>query len=485
MATLLASGAEGTVRVHIAGSYEEIDSFSEGRMEYVSLSQLVEIMGGSLDWEIIGHQVKYEEQSYRFSFLINSPFFKLNDSVFNMTFPASFVKGQLYVPAETFLPFLDRVDDRRISWAGQEHTIRIDSEYFNVTDISFSAKANGLLIEIYLTTALAYDVLISEGNWINVSIRDAHVNRSRILSRKDSHYMYRLQAHQVGNTGQVSVRLKRNVDNWHHKLVQDPPRIQISVADVDFQIDTARTDPLISVDNKIDVVVIDAGHGGRDYGAIGSRKTREKEVALSIAKELAKLIRKDKQFKVVLTRDRDKMVSLQQRADIANEAGADLFISIHANASPKRHVRGWNVYFLAPARNDSARAVEQLENSFFLREHSLIESDENGDDTATEYDPVVSILNEMIMTEFQVESHDFAMMVDREFRRRLKTPARGVDQAGFYVLNKVFTPSVLIEAAFISNKTEEKLLKDKKYQKAVANGIYSAIKRFKAKYESN
>ena len=69
MATLLASGAEATVRVHIAGSYEEIDSFSEGRMEYVSLSQLVEIMGGSLDWEIIGHQVKYEEQSYRFSFL--------------------------------------------------------------------------------------------------------------------------------------------------------------------------------------------------------------------------------------------------------------------------------------------------------------------------------------------------------------------------------------------------------------------------------
>ena len=129
--------------------------------------------------------------------------------------------------------------------------------------------------------------------------------------------------------------------------------------------------------------------------------------------------------------------------------------------------------------------MEQLENSFFLREHSLIESTEDGGDTTPDYDPVVSILNEMIMTEFQVESHDFAMMVDRELRRRLKTPARGVDQAGFFVLNKVFTPSVLIEAAFISNKTEEKLLKDKKYQKAVAKGIYSAIKRFKAKYESN
>jgi N-acetylmuramoyl-L-alanine amidase len=86
------------------------------------------------------------------------------------------------------------------------------------------------------------------------------------------------------------------------------------------------------------------------------------------------------------------------------------------------------------------------------------------------------------MTEFQVESHDFAMMVDREFRRRLKIPARGVDQAGFFVLNKVFTPSVLLETAFISNKTEEKLLKDKNYHKDVARSIYEAVKRFKAKY---
>lgn len=87
------------------------------------------------------------------------------------------------------------------------------------------------------------------------------------------------------------------------------------------------------------------------------------------------------------------------------------------------------------------------------------------------------------MTEFQVESHDFAMMVERELRRRLKNPSRGVDQAGFFVLNKVFTPSVLIEAAFISNKTEEKLLRDSNFHKDVAEGIYQAIKRFKAKYE--
>ena len=99
------------------------------------------------------------------------------------------------------------------------------------------------------------------------------------------------------------------------------------------------------------------------------------------------------------------------------------------------------------------------------------------------YNPVLTILNEMIMTEFQSESHDFALMVDREFRRSLKIPARGVDQAGFFVLNMIFTPSVLVETGFISNKKEEKLLRGRRYQKAVAKAIYKAIKRFKVKYE--
>jgi N-acetylmuramoyl-L-alanine amidase len=100
-------------------------------------------------------------------------------------------------------------------------------------------------------------------------------------------------------------------------------------------------------------------------------------------------------------------------------------------------------------------------------------------------DPILTILNEMIMTEFQAESHDFAMMVDREFRQHLSIPARGVDQAGFFVLNMIFAPSVLVESGFISNKSEEKLLKKDDYQRDVAKAVYNAIKRFKAKYESN
>jgi N-acetylmuramoyl-L-alanine amidase len=185
-----------------------------------------------------------------------------------------------------------------------------------------------------------------------------------------------------------------------------------------------------------------------------------------------------------MTRDQDKYIDIYDRARIANKAGADLYVSIHCNASPRQSAHGWNVFFLAAAKNDSARAVAQLENSFFLRELNSGGSDSDvGPDDSPADDPIVNILNEMIMTEFQTESHDFAMMIDREFRRNLKTQPRGVDQAAFVVLNNVYTPSVLVETAFISNKTEEKLLKSKDYQKDIARSIYEAIKRFKNKYD--
>ncbi len=467
--------------VFISGGKEKVSRIRIDRVEYISLSQLVEILGGRLDWAVVGHKVSYLTSNNRFEFLIDAPYFTLNDSIYNMTFPAQYFEGDLYIYPETFFPFLDRVLAQKITYSSSQKSIRIDSEYFNVSDLTISAKANGLLMEIFLTGELAYEIFITEGNWINVSIRDGKINSSKILSRRDSRYMYRLKTHQADGSGQISMRMKRPVQNWHHKLALDPPRIQISIADSEFSIDSAESSLVIGPDDKIDVIVIDAGHGGRDYGAIGHAGTREKDVVLSIAKELAKLIRKDKQFKVIMTRDRDKTVTLEQRAEIANGAAADLFISIHANSSVKKRVRGWNVFFLAEAKNDSARAVEQLENSAFLKEgrEGAAEADEDYFE-----DPILGILNDMLMTEFQAESHDFALMCDREMRRHLDIPARGVDQAGFYVLNKVFTPSVLVESGFISNKIEEKLLKNRKYQKKVAEAIYKAIKRFRAKYES-
>ncbi|KAA3636715.1 MAG: hypothetical protein DWP97_02240 [Calditrichaeota bacterium] len=478
------SGNTKDTKVLISGTEEKIERIEDNDVQFVSFSQLVEYVGGTLDWMIVGHQILYVEDTNRFEFVIGSPYFKRNDSLFNMTYPAKIKDGMLFLPAQTFIRFWDEVLYQKIVYDRDANTIRINSEYFNVNDMIVTQKANGLLIEIYLSSAMAYDVYVTEGNWINISIRNGKLNRAQIQSRQNNRFMYSLKTHQQEGAGQVSLRLKRKVEKWHHKLQNNPPRIQISIADVNFEMDETDTTPIIGPDNKIDVIVIDAGHGGSQSGAVGQKKTKEKDIALDIAKELAKIIRKDKQFKVIMTRDRDITVSLEERAKIANKAACDLFISIHANASPKKHVHGWNVFFLAQAKNDSARSVAQFENSAFLKE--LNPDNEEDKLPMVDYnDPILGIINEMIMTEFQTESFDFAMMVDKEFRRKLKTKPRGVDQAGFFVLNKVYAPSVLIEAGFITNKAEEKLLKKDDFQKDIAESLYNAIKRFKGKYESN
>jgi len=483
------AAAADSVEVAFAGGKQNIAAYRQERVTFISFSELADLLGGTLDWETVGHEIRYTDGANRFDFVLHSPFFKLNEHIYNMTFPADLRNGQLFVPAETFVGFLNGVLPQSITFNTDLSLLRIDSEYFNVTDLSVSGKANGLLIEIMLTGAMPYDVFLTEGNWVNVSITGGRINQSQILSRKDSRYMYKVSTHQAAGSGQVSLHLKGKVENFHHKMAYNPPRIQISIADASFSLDSSETTPVVGPDDKIDVIVIDPGHGGSDYGAIGRGGTREKDVVLEIARDLAKLIRKDKQFRVVMTRDGDKTVTLDQRADKANKEGADLFISIHANASVKQRARGWNVFFLAPAKNDSARAVAQFENSFFLKEQSAL--DLHRGDTASDMEeqgldnPILSILNEMIMTEFQSESYDFAMMLAREFRSSLKVPSRGVDQAGFFVLNKVYTPSVLIETGFISNKSEEKTLKSGRYQKQVAKAIYEAIKKFKAKFEAD
>lgn len=481
------SMAADSVEVVFSGGKQNISAFRRGRITYLSFSELVEILGGTLDWETVGHQITYIDGTNRFDFVLGSPFFKLNDHTYNMTFEAQLKEGRLYLPAETFVGFLNGAVPQSLSFDSEQQLLRVDSEYFNVTDLKISRKANGLLIELMLTGALPYEIYETEGNWLNISITGGRINQAQLAARKDSRYMYKLSTHQAAGSGQVSIRLKGRIDKLHHKMAYNPPRIQISIADKGFVFDSS-TAPIIGPDDKVDVIVIDAGHGGNDYGAVGPGGTREKVVVLNIARELAKLIRKEKLFKVIMTRDGDRTVMLDRRAEIANSAGADLFISIHANASVKKRARGWNVFFLAPAKNDSARSVAQFENSFFLKEKSALDAHrgESETESSDQYgldNPILSILNEMIMTEFQTESHDLAMMLGREFRKSLKVPSRGVDQAGFFVLNKVYTPSVLIEVGFISNKKEEKTIKSSKYHRRVAQAIYKAIKKFKAKYE--
>lgn len=472
--------AEAKIEVIVSGRSEKLSSFSRGDITYYSLSGFAALYGEQLSWDIVGQSVNYQFENINLRMYIGSPYVSVNDTVRNVIYPCVLKDGALFVPAETFTSLLDKVKSERITWNANRRSLTVTAGRFNITDLTISEKANGLLIELYLTEKLEFNISESEGAWLNISLPNGRVNRSLIESRRRHKALRDVNAFQFDRSAQISIRLKKKPHSYSAKYHPESGRIQLSVRNSTF---TPTSPPRktgngeIGPDRTIDLIVIDPGHGGDDNGAIGRGFTKEKDIVLQIAKELAKLIRKDKLFKVILTRDKDVYLPLEKRAKIANDAQADLFLSIHLNANINRQASGSQVFFLAPAKTDGARALAQAENARFLTEEGVVDLEPDDD--------VSVILHDMIQNVYEVASADLSAIIQSEFRRSLGIPARGVDQAGFVVLNEVFMPSALLEVAFVSNPREEKLLRQKKFRKKVAQAIYAGLKRFKKKYESS
>lgn len=214
-------------------------------------------------------------------------------------------------------------------------------------------------------------------------------------------------------------------------------------------------------------IVVDAGHGGKDPGAIGKGGTMEKDVALALALELASQLRKALKCEVLLTRDRDVYLPLDKRTSIANQVNADLFISIHANASKNRNAYGIETYYLNFSKNDDAVKVAARENNTSLKEV--------GDLELILFDLMAnSKINESSRLATEVQK---ALVQDlRKKYSRIKD--LGVRQGPFYVLLGATMPSVLVETAFLSNKVEEQRLKDSRYHQRTAAAIVNGVRRY-------
>ena len=221
-------------------------------------------------------------------------------------------------------------------------------------------------------------------------------------------------------------------------------------------------------DGKVFKVVIDAGHGGTDPGAPGSF-SKEKDVALSVALKTGKLISDNcPNVKVIYTRTKDVYPELRQRAKIANDNHADLFISFHCNASTDHSAHGVETYVMGLSKSDANAAVARAENSVILKEADY-EKHYNGFNPNS---PEAAVMFSLYSSAYLNNSILLADKVQRNLVGATKFTDRGVKQAGYWVLWAVSMPSILIEMGFISNPTEEKVLNDKKSQDDIADAIY-------------
>ena len=232
---------------------------------------------------------------------------------------------------------------------------------------------------------------------------------------------------------------------------------------------------------KLRLVVIDAGHGGKDPGTLG-KNVQEKEVALKVALELGKTIKKNfPEVKVLYTRMTDKFVELQERAAIANRNHADLFISIHCNSNNSKAIAGTETYTMGLHTSEGNLDVAKRENSAILLE-------ENHEKKYGGYDPdspMGHILFANYQSAYMENSLRFASHVENQFEKRASRHSRGVRQAGFIVLWKTAMPSALIEIGFLSNPTEEKFLRSADGQSTIAQSIYRGFKMYKEDVETS
>lgn len=229
------------------------------------------------------------------------------------------------------------------------------------------------------------------------------------------------------------------------------------------------------------VLVIDAGHGGHDPGAVG-RISKEKDINLKVARKLGELIEKAcPDVKVIYTRQRDIFIPLNRRAQIANDAKADLFISIHTNSLAKNHTaQGASTWTLGLAKSQANLEVAQRENSVILFE----------DDYQTRYagfDPNSAesyIIFEFMQDKYMSQSVHLASLVQQQFRHTCQRVDRGVHQAGFLVLKASAMPSILVELGFISTPAEERYLNSKEGINTLANGIFRAFLTYKQEQQA-
>lgn len=225
-------------------------------------------------------------------------------------------------------------------------------------------------------------------------------------------------------------------------------------------------------------VVIDAGHGGHDPGAIGKRG-KEKNINLSVALKLGKLIQNNhSDTKVVYTRSSDVFVPLHRRAEIANEAKADLFISIHTNsiASRSSRVSGTETYTLGLHRTQENLEVAQKENAVILIEDDYQKQYAGFNPNSSESYIIFEFLQDKNMT----QSVNFAQLIQQQFRHKARRIDKGVHQAGFLVLRETSMPSVLIELGYITNPNEEAYLLSSNGSSMLAQSIYQAFVNYKA-----
>ena len=351
-----------------------------------------------------------------------------------------------------------------------------------VSEVQTWSNADYTRVAVYLSQPVSFEKqeLAADRDHprrLALDLRPALLDGQGSLRTVGDSLLHRVRAAQHGpDTVRVVLDLKGQ-DAYQVFTLGDPPRLIVDLGVREAQREAiARAVPRAAPDDEdaesgrrpIRRIIVDAGHGGHDTGAIGPRGVREKDVTLAMARRLAEKLR-GQGFEVTLTRTDDRYLKLEERTAMANMARGDLFVSLHTNANPRRDRSGVETYFLNVTDDRYARRLA-------ARENGSLDMEETPRD-------VQRILTDLDSKASAGASRTLARMVQKEITIRTRQSQgpvrdRGVKNALFYVLLGARMPAVLVETAFISNRAEEKRLASPAYQQLVADGVTRAVVEF-------
>lgn len=449
-------------------------------IDFVPVRELADILEARTYYNDLAKKIVVYLGNHKVKVTALNPFIMIDDSFFQMPISTDFDESGIWVPLNYFIDLISVYSPTPISYNADTHTISLVKEGINILAVNIEEKVNGTLIRI--STMRKFDlpnlaVRLSQG-WMYVDIYGGKIDSTRLRSNRSVGVIRKLVPIQFEESAQLSFRLKKPVEKEDISISSSSNEILVSVR-------TSKKIPdnmIVDLERErkkwlIDRIIIDPGHGGKDSGTVGYGKLREKDVVLDISKRLKKLLQKKLHVDVLMTRDSDRFVELRERSAFANRHQGKLFVSVHANSTKySRSARGVETFCLGLARTASDRAIAEKENA-------VIQYEDSWSDVYANFSDENYILLAMAQNSFNQESHDLAAAVQKELPGALNTKNRGVKQANFIVLIGTSMPKILVEVGFISNPSEARKLRTKKYRQKVAEKIFAGIKAFKESSE--
>ncbi|HYI10099.1 MAG TPA: N-acetylmuramoyl-L-alanine amidase [Thermoanaerobaculia bacterium] len=433
---------------------------------YVNAEEVVAGLGGTIAPDSSGYKVTVGGATAAFG--PDSRYGVVRDDLIEMPVPPIAVEGKPYVPWQFFQGFLARATSQDAAWDPATQSLVIRPLQRDAIAVQVSVANVQGISKIVLTLSAPAEYSI-------VKEPQAYLVRFRSPVRApfgDQPYEDPNIARMTFAANDVRIQLTAPDVAGDAYRLENPPRIVL-----DFRKGAALAPvPGALVPQKpteapgIRTIVIDPGHGGREVGAVGPNGLMEKDITLAIARKLAASLAGKVGARVVLTRDDDSVVSLDQRTALANQYKADLFLSVHLNAAVVKDAKGSETYFLSlEASDELARKAAETENA-------AAASDPSSD--------LKLILWDLAQQAYLDESSRFAQAIQEEMNAATAVANRGVKQAPFKVLVGATMPAALVEVGFISNAEEEAKLQTDAFQDLMVDALTRAVQRYKTEYET-